>query len=150
MTEAVFRLPLTLELKPSRDLRHLLMVAGGATALSLMATPGLSGWLSAGWAAAVMALSILAYRRTRSRRRLTLLPDGYWIPPGEADACALAASSVDLFGVFWLHGRSEDGQRHAVMVMPDALVHPEGWRWLCVWFRNAPRLRPMPSESPGN
>ncbi|MCZ4305819.1 hypothetical protein O4G98_13865 [Zoogloeaceae bacterium G21618-S1] len=149
MTEAVFRLPLTLELKPSRDLRHLLMAAGGAAALSLMATPGVSGWLRAGWAATWVALSILAYRRARSRRRLTLLPAGYWIPPGEVDACALAASSVDLFGVFWLHGRTEKGLRHAVMIMPDALVHPEGWRWLCVWFRNAPGLRGVPPGSLG-
>jgi hypothetical protein len=62
-------------------------------------------------------------------------------------ACELAASSVDLFGVFWLHGRGEDGRRHAVMLTPDALTHPEGWRWLCVWFRNAPGRRPAEART---
>lgn len=145
MTEAVFRLPLTLELKPSRYLRHLSMVSGGVAALFLVVTPGVSAWLSAGWVAAWAVLSVLACWRPGMPRHLTLLPDGCWVAPGEVAACELAASSVDLFGVFWLHGCGEDGRRHAVMVMPDAVAHPEGWRWLCVWFRNAPGRHP---ESP--
>ncbi len=138
MAEAVFRLPLTLELKPSRYLRHLAMVSGGAAALFLMLTPGVSAWFCALWVAVWVMLSVRGCQQTTRRRVLTLLPEGYWVPPGAESACELAASSVDLFGAFWLHGRTEDGQRHAVMVVPDAVVHPEGWRWLCIWFRNAP------------
>ena len=137
MTEAVFRLPLTLELKPSRCLRHLLMASSGAAALLLLATPGVSYWLSGGGVVACIFLYASA-RRPAMSRQLVLLPDGCWIPPGASEACALSASSVDLFGILWLHGRAEDGQRHAVMVTQDAPDHPQGWRWLCIWYRNAP------------
>ncbi|WP_323003674.1 protein YgfX [Denitromonas sp.] len=137
MAEAVFRLPLTLELKPSRRLHHLAMAAAVGTALVFALTPGIGIVLRAAGGLAALLLFWRAGRR-RSGGTLTLLPDAQWIAPGQDEACALAASSVDLFGVLWLHGRCPDGRRLALMVMPDALVHPEGWRWLCVWFRNAP------------
>ncbi|KAA3653699.1 MAG: hypothetical protein DWQ11_06820 [Proteobacteria bacterium] len=136
MAEAVFRLPLTLELKPSRRLHHLAMAAAVGTASVFVLTPQIGLRVAGGLV--VLLLLICARRMQPVGGVLTLLPEAQWIAPGQTEACALAGSSVDLFGVLWLHGRRPDGRRLALMVMPDALVHPQGWRWLCVWFRNAP------------
>lgn len=142
MTEAVFRLPLTLELKPSRTLRHLLIGASSGAALLLMATPGVAWYVVAGWFGLSAVIGWRIWRSKAERQTLCLLPDGCWIPPGASEPCELAPSSVDMAGVLWLHGRNARGRRCAVMVLPDRPIHPEGWRWLCVWFRNAPGAPP--------
>ncbi|MBT0961387.1 protein YgfX [Denitromonas iodatirespirans] len=142
MPEAVFRLPLTLALKPSRDLSRLSIGAGGGAALVLLLTPGVAWYVVAGALCLMAVCGGLARRRPATSQTLCLLPDGRWIPPGESEACELAPSSVDMAGVLWLHGRNAHGRRFSLMVLPDSLGHPDGWRWLCIWFRNAPGERP--------
>ena len=139
--EAVFRLPLEIELKPSRRVRRLLLALLVGTVFSLVLAE-MPLWPSAALVCVLSASLWQAWRLHARGARLTLLPDAQWIAPGERDASPLGPGSVDLLGVLWLHGVRPDGRRCALMVCPDMPVHPEGWRWLCLWFRNAPNARP--------
>lgn len=90
-------------------------------------------------AAFILMLAGVGLRRWNIRqdgKSFTIFADGTWQAPGCDAPTRLRPSSVDLGGILWLHGCGDDGQRLALMVLPDACELPQARRWLRVWFHN--------------
>ena len=132
--------PRSFALKPPRSLRLValaLLIGAVFLCLTVPDRYGGIGALSLAAGAAALWRATLAF----ADLRLVLLADGRWIPPGSEQAHALSASSTCLGGVFWLHGRHEDGQRSHLMLMPDSFGDHDAYRCLCVWYRLASSAR---------
>ncbi|QID17763.1 hypothetical protein G3580_08960 [Nitrogeniibacter mangrovi] len=129
--------PRPLYLKPPRSLRQLALSLIIGAVFLVAFQPDAFGAMGG----AVMALCAVALWRHAVRcanQSITLLADGYWIPPGGGSPMSLVASSTQLGGVVWLHGRNDEGERCALMLMPDGFVDEQDYRRLCAWYRMSP------------
>jgi len=131
--------PLALTLKPPRSLRLLAIGLIIGAVLLLVLVPDRYAGMCALLMCAI-ALGFWRYAQRSAGGGLVLLADGRWRLADRDVVFRLMGSSARLAGVFWLHGVSDEGLRASIMVMPDALCNPSGYRQLCVWF-NAARHR---------
>jgi len=126
--------PRDLTLKPPRSLR---LAAFGLVAGAVFLCASVPDFYALGCGLLMMTAALMIWRAAscHAGQRIVLLADRGWIPPGATQAYTLSGSSAELSGVFWLHGRSENGGTVFMMAMPDAFSDADAYRSLCVWFR---------------
>lgn len=89
-----------------------------------------------------IASALVRHIRAVSSGVLILMEEGAWRHSEMPEAVTLLGSSARLLGVFWLHGRLEDGAKRFLMVLPG-MLSDEDYRRLCVWFEQSRNERSL-------